>query len=56
MGLNKLLLKRLILDEKNSLSLTIVIILSIVLGQIIIIITISIMNGFQNDFFTSIST
>ncbi|AHH10233.1 ABC transporter permease [Borrelia coriaceae] len=56
MGLNKFLLKRLILDEQNSLSLTIVIILSIALGQIIIIITISIMNGFQNDFFTSIST
>lgn len=56
MGLNKFLLKRLILDEQNSLSLTIVIVLSIVLGQIIIIITISIMNGFQNDFFTSIST
>ncbi|QMU98891.1 FtsX-like permease family protein [Borrelia sp. A-FGy1] len=56
MRLNKLLLKRLILDEKNSLSLTFVIILSIVLGQITIIITISIMNGFQNDFFTSIST
>ncbi|BDU63237.1 hypothetical protein BOFE_07770 [Candidatus Borrelia fainii] len=56
MRLNKFLLKRLILDEQNSLSLTIVIILSIVLGQIIIIITISIMNGFQNDFFTSIST
>ncbi|AHH08040.1 ABC transporter permease [Borrelia anserina] len=56
MGLNKLLLKRLILDEQNSLTLTIVIILSIVLGQIIIIITISIMNGFQNDFFSSIST
>ncbi|ACH93038.1 ABC transporter permease [Borrelia duttonii] len=56
MKLNRLLFKRLILDEQNSLSLTIVIILSIVLGQIIIIITISIMNGFQNDFFTSIST
>ncbi|AWG42476.1 ABC transporter permease [Candidatus Borreliella tachyglossi] len=56
MRLNKFLLKRLILDEKNSSSLSIVIILSIVLGQVIIIITISIMNGFQNDFFTSIST
>ncbi|WKC57665.1 ABC transporter permease [Borrelia sp. P9F1] len=55
MGLNRLLLKRLILDEKNSLSLTVVIILSIVLGQIIVIIIISIMNGFQDDFFTSVS-
>ncbi|UER67989.1 ABC transporter permease [Borrelia sp. BU AG58] len=55
MELNKLLLKRLILDEKNSLSLSIVVVLSIVLGQVLIIITISIMNGFQNDFFTSIS-
>ncbi|AHH05339.1 Lipoprotein releasing system transmembrane protein lolC [Borrelia miyamotoi FR64b] len=56
MRLNNFLLKRLILDEQNSLSLTVVIILSIVLGQIIIIVTISIMNGFQNDFFISIST
>ncbi|WP_024654176.1 ABC transporter permease [Borrelia persica] len=56
MKINKLLFKRLIIEEQNSLSLTIVIILSIVLGQTIIIITISIMNGFQNDFFISTST
>ncbi|UGQ15789.1 ABC transporter permease [Borrelia sp. RT5S] len=55
MKLDKLLLKRLILDERNSLSLTVVIILSIVLGQVLIIIIISIMNGFQDDFFTSVS-
>ncbi|UGQ17645.1 ABC transporter permease [Borrelia sp. RT1S] len=55
MKLDKLLLKRLILDERNSLSLTVVIILSIALGQVLIIIIISIMNGFQDDFFTSVS-
>lgn len=53
MGIRNFLLKRLILEEKNSLALTIVIILSIALGEIIIILTISIMNGFQNDFFLS---
>ncbi|BCR21522.1 FtsX-like permease family protein [Borrelia sp. HM] len=56
MRLAKFLLKRLILDEQNSLSLTIVIILSIIIGQIIIIVIISIMNGLQNDFFISMST
>lgn len=55
MGIRNFLLKRLILEEKNSLALTIVIILSIALGEIIIILTISIMNGFQNDFFLSIT-
>ncbi|WKC85028.1 ABC transporter permease [Borreliella lusitaniae] len=55
MGIRNFLLKRLILEEKNSLTLTIVIILSIALGEIIIILTISIMNGFQNDFFLSIT-
>nr|WP_267916132.1 FtsX-like permease family protein [Borreliella garinii] len=53
MDIRNFLLKRLILEEKNSLALTIVIILSIALGEIIIILTISIMNGFQNDFFLS---
>ncbi len=53
MGIRNFLLKRLILEEKNSLALTIVIILSIALGETIIILTISIMNGFQNDFFLS---
>nr|WP_267914350.1 FtsX-like permease family protein [Borreliella garinii] len=53
MGIRNFLLKRLILEEKNSLALTIVIILSIALGEIIIILTISVMNGFQNDFFLS---
>nr|WP_267916874.1 FtsX-like permease family protein [Borreliella garinii] len=53
MSIRNFLLKRLILEEKNSLALTIVIILSIALGEIIIILTISIMNGFQNDFFLS---
>ncbi|WKC89619.1 ABC transporter permease [Borreliella finlandensis] len=55
MGIRNFLLKRLILEEKNSLALTIVIILSIALGETIIILTISIMNGFQNDFFLSIT-
>nr|WP_267507402.1 FtsX-like permease family protein [Borreliella afzelii] len=55
MSIRNFLLKRLILEEKNSLALTIVIILSIALGEIIIILTISIMNGFQNDFFLSIT-
>ncbi|PRR48200.1 ABC transporter permease [Borreliella burgdorferi] len=55
MGIRNFLLKRLILEEKNSLALTIVIILSIAVGEIIIILTISIMNGFQNDFFLSIT-
>ncbi|QFI14235.1 ABC transporter permease [Borrelia sp. CA_690] len=55
MGIRNFLLKKLILEEKNSLALTIVIILSIALGEIIIILTISIMNGFQNDFFLSIT-
>lgn len=55
MGIKNFLLKKLILEEKNSLALTIVIILSITLGEIIIILTISIMNGFQNDFFLSIT-
>ncbi len=54
MGIRNFLLKRLILEEKNSLALTIVIILSIALGEIIIILTISIMNGFQNDFFLAL--
>ncbi|WNY65568.1 FtsX-like permease family protein [Borreliella andersonii] len=55
MGIKNFLIKRLILEEKSSLALTIVIILSIALGEIIIILTISIMNGFQNDFFLSIT-
>ncbi|QUG73357.1 ABC transporter permease [Borreliella afzelii] len=55
MSIRNFLLKRLIVEEKNSLALTIVIILSIALGEIIIILTISIMNGFQNDFFLSIT-
>ncbi|WKC74918.1 ABC transporter permease [Borreliella yangtzensis] len=55
MNIRNFLLKKLILEEKNSLALTIVIILSIALGEIIIILTISIMNGFQNDFFLSIT-